>query len=147
MNSTFLDADQVRALLAVKLAPGSWLTGIPVPDVAAVASIRAPDSENDATWMHLLAAGVAAVVVIPRLVLALVSGLVERRRAARIALPLTDPYYRRLVARSLGRSGRIRAVPYSHTLTPEARGGLDAILARTYDRRRGHHRGARRVGR
>ncbi|WP_448006099.1 DUF2868 domain-containing protein [Agromyces bauzanensis] len=132
-ESTFLDAEQVRALLAVALAPGSWLTGIPVPDVAAVASIRAPDSENAATWMHLLAGSVGAVVVIPRLVLALVSGSVERRRAGRIALPLTEPYYRRLVARYLGRSGRIRVVPYSYTVTPDARGGLDAILGRAYD--------------
>ncbi|WP_136709465.1 DUF2868 domain-containing protein [Agromyces sp. H66] len=132
-ESTFLDAEQVRGLLAVTLAPGSWLTGIPIPDVAEVAAIRAPDSENAATWMHLLAGSVASVVVIPRLVLALVSGLVERRRAARIALPLTDPYYRRLVARYLGRSGRIRVVPYSYTLSPAARGGLDAILARAYD--------------
>lgn len=131
-ESTFLDADQVRSLLAVTLAPGSWLTGIPIPDVADVAAIRAPGSENAATWMHLLAGSVAAVVVIPRLVLALIAGLVERRRAARIELPLADPYYQRLVSGYLGRSGRIRLVPYSYTVTPEARSGLDAILARAY---------------
>ena len=35
-ESTFLGAEQVDALLSVTLAPGSWLTGIPVPDVAAI---------------------------------------------------------------------------------------------------------------
>lgn len=131
-ESTFLDAEQVQGLLAVTLAPGSWLTGIPIPDVAEVAAIRAPESENAATWMHLLAGSVVAVVVIPRLVLALIAGLVERRRATRIELPLADPYYQRLVSGYLGRAGRVRLVPYSYTVTPEARSGLDAILARAY---------------
>lgn len=131
-ESTFLGAEQVHALLATALAPGSWLTGIPVPDVAAVEAIRAPASENAATWMHLLAGSVAAVVVIPRLVLALLAGLVERRRAARITLPLSDPYYQRLVSGYLGRTGRIRVLPYSLTLTPDTRAGLDAVLARAY---------------
>ncbi|PWC05234.1 hypothetical protein DCE94_02745 [Agromyces badenianii] len=47
-ESTFLGGEQVHALLAVTLAPGSWLTGIPVLDVAAIEAIRAPASENEA---------------------------------------------------------------------------------------------------
>ena len=131
-ESTFLGAEQVRALLAVTLAPGSWVTGIPVPDAAAIEAIRAPASENAATWMHLLAGTVAVVVVIPRVVLALVAGLTERRRATRIALPLSEPYYQRLVSGYIGGAGRVRVVPYSYTVTPEAQAGLDAILSRAY---------------
>jgi hypothetical protein len=131
-ESTFLGAEQVRALLAVTLAPGSWLTGIPVPDVAAVEAIRAPASENAATWMHLFAGTVVAVVVAPRLVLALVAGLVERRRATRMPLPLSEPYYQRLISVYLGGPGRIRVIPYSYTPTPEARSGLDALMVRAY---------------
>jgi hypothetical protein len=131
-ESTFLGAEQVRALLAVTLAPGSWLTGIPVPDVAAIEAIRAPASENAATWMHLLAGTVTAVVVIPRLVLALITGLTERRRASRIVLPLSHPYYQRLIAGYVGGPGRVRVVPYSYTMTAEARAGLDAVLARAF---------------
>ena len=131
-ESTFLGAEQVRGLLAVTLAPGTWVTGIPVPDVAAIEAIRAPASENAATWMHLLAGTVAVVVVIPRVVLALVAGLIERRRSTRIALPLSEPYYQRLVSGYLGGAGRVRVVPYSYTVTPEAQAGLDAILSRAY---------------
>jgi hypothetical protein len=131
-ESTFLGAEQVRALLAVTLAPGSWITGIAVPDVAAIEAIRAPASENASTWMHLFAGTVAAVVVVPRLVLALVAAVVERRRATRMALPLAEPYYQRLVSGYLGGAGHVRVIPYSYTVTPEARAGLDAILARAY---------------
>ncbi|GAA1814865.1 DUF2868 domain-containing protein [Agromyces neolithicus] len=131
-ESTFLGAEQVRALLAFTLAPGSWITGIPVPEVAAIEAIRAPESENAATWMHLLAGTVAVVVVIPRLGLAVVNGLVERRRATRVELPLAEPYYRRLVSAYLGGPGRVRVVPYSYTVTAEAQAGLDAVLSRAF---------------
>ena len=131
-ESTFLGAEQVRALLAVTLAPGSWITGIPVPDVVAIEAIRAPESENAATWMHLLAGTVAVVVIIPRLVLALVNGVVERRRATRVGLPLAESYYRRLMSAYLGGPGRVRVVPYSYTVTDEVHAGLDAVLSRAY---------------
>ncbi|MET4158455.1 DUF2868 domain-containing protein [Agromyces sp. PvR057] len=131
-ESTFLGAEQVHALLAVTLAPGSWLTGIPVPDVAAIEAIRAPASENAAIWMHLMAGTVAVVVIIPRLVLAVVAGLVERRRAKNVLLPLDEPYYRRLIAGWVGEPARVRVIPYSYTLEPEARAGLEAIVARAY---------------
>lgn len=131
-ESTFLGAEQVHALLAVTLAPGSWLTGIPVPDVAAIEAIRAPASENAADWMHLMAATVAAVVIVPRLVLALAAWVVERRRARRVALPLDDPYFRRLVATWVGEPTPVRVIPYSYTLAAEARAGLEAVLARAF---------------
>lgn len=131
-ESTFLGAEQVHALLAVTLAPGSWVTGIPVPDVAAIEAIRAPASENAAMWMHLMAGTVAVVVIVPRLVLAVLAGVVERRRARRVQLPLEEPYYRRLVAGWVGEATRVRVIPYSYTLTAEARAGLEAILARAY---------------
>ncbi|MGR0221295.1 DUF2868 domain-containing protein [Agromyces sp. ZXT2-6] len=131
-ESTFLGAEQVHALLAATLAPGSWLTGIPVPDVAAIEAIRAPASENAATWLHLMAATVAAVVIVPRLVLALTAWVVERRRARRVAVPLGDPYFRRLVATWVGEPTPVRVIPYSYTLAAEARAGLEAVLARAF---------------
>jgi hypothetical protein len=42
LKALFLDAAQVRALLAVALAPGSWLTGLAVPGVAEIEAIRTP---------------------------------------------------------------------------------------------------------
>ena len=131
-ESTFLGAEQVAALLGTTLAPGSWLTGIPVPDAASIAAIRQPAGENAATWMHLLAGTVVTVVVLPRAVLAAIAWTTERRRAARVVLPLSEPYYQRLVSSYVGGPGRIRIVPYSYTVTPQARAGLDAILARAH---------------
>ncbi|HEX5858383.1 MAG TPA: DUF2868 domain-containing protein [Microbacterium sp.] len=131
-ESTFLGAEQVRALLAATLAPGSWLTGIPVPDAASIAAIQQPASENAATWMHLLAGTVVTIVILPRLVLAAVAWVTERRRAGRVAIPLDEPYYQRLVAAYVGGPGRVRVLPYSYTVTAQARAGLDAILARAY---------------
>jgi hypothetical protein len=74
-ESTFLDPPAVRSILAIAYAPGALITGIVVPDVAAVAAIRSPGGENASHWLHLMAATLAAVVIVPRLLLALVAGL------------------------------------------------------------------------
>jgi len=131
-ESTFLDADQVRALLAAALAPGSLLTGIAVPALDAVAAIRAPASENAATWLHLLAGSVAAVIVIPRLLLALGAGLVERRRATHVVLPLGERYFQRLLRGYHAGPVRLRVVPYSYALAAPALAGLEAVAARVF---------------
>jgi hypothetical protein len=39
-ESTFLDADQARAVLAILYGPASWLTGIPVPSTAELEAAR-----------------------------------------------------------------------------------------------------------
>ncbi|MFC5860627.1 DUF2868 domain-containing protein [Agromyces flavus] len=90
------------------------------------------ESENAANWLHLMAGTVAVVVVIPRLVLAIVAGLAERRRARRVRLPLDDPYFRRLVGGWVGEPTRVRVIPYSYTPADDARAGLDAVLARAF---------------
>ncbi|MEO5764193.1 MAG: DUF2868 domain-containing protein [Casimicrobiaceae bacterium] len=131
-ESTFLDAAQVRALLAGALAPGSWLTGIAVPDVAQVASIRAPAGENAATWLHLFAATVVAVIVVPRLALGVAAAILERRRATRVPLPLRDAYFQRLLRGFRGGAARVRVVPYSYSPAAPALAGLEAIVARAF---------------
>jgi hypothetical protein len=131
--STFLDAPAVHALLALALAPGSALTGIPVPDVVHIASIRSganPGSENAAPWLHLYAATVLLVVIVPRLALALVEGLVVRQRARAFSLPLAEPYFRRLLRGFDEGPFRIRVLPYSYTLAPDASGRLQSLLSR-----------------
>ena len=122
----------VHWLLALLLAPGSVLSGIAVPGVAQLESIRAPASENAATWLHLLAASVLAIVVIPRLLLAVGTGIVERHRAARVAVPLGEPYYQRLLRGFRGGPVRVRVIPYSYAVPPAALAGLEAIVARAF---------------
>ena len=97
-ESTFLDAANVHWLLALLLAPGSVLSGIAMPGVAQLEAIRAPASENAATWLHLLAASVVVIVVIPRLVLRHRNGQSWSGIAQRaFAIPLGDPYFQRLL--------------------------------------------------
>jgi len=131
-ESTFLDADAVRALLAAALAPGALVTGIAVPDAAHVAAIRVPASENAAMWLHLLAGTVLVLVVLPRLALAAVAGTVERHRAKHVAVGLDEPYCQRLLRGFREGPVPVRAVPYSYALTPEARAGLGSIIERVF---------------
>jgi len=131
-ESTFLEPAGVRSLLAAALAPGAFLTGISVPGVAQVAAIRAPASENAAMWLHLLAASVFTVVVIPRLALAGAAGVVERYRASRLPVRLAEPYCQRLLRGFRGGPVRIRAIPYSYAVPPAAFAGLQAIVARVF---------------
>jgi hypothetical protein len=131
-ESTFLDPPAVRAILAIAYSPGTFITGIAVPDVAAVSAIRSPDGENAARWLHLMAATLAAVVIIPRLLLALVAGIVERHRAANLPLPLEEPYFQRLLRGYRGRAARVRVIPYSYAPGPQALAGLEAVVGRAF---------------
>jgi len=131
-ESTFLDTPTVRSIIAFAYAPGAALTGIAVPSVDAVAAIRSPAGENAARWLHLIAATVAAIVVAPRLLLALVAGLVERHRASHFPLSLDEPYFQRLLRGYRGGPARVRVIPYSYTLAPAAIAGLEAVIARTF---------------
>ena len=131
-ESTFLDAPTVRSIVAFAYAPGAFITGITVPDVDAVAAIRSPAAENAARWLHLMAATVAAIVILPRLVLALVAGMIERHRSLHFALPLDEPYFQRLLRGYRGGAARVRVIPYSYTPSSAAMAGLEAVVARAF---------------
>ncbi|HRD91456.1 MAG TPA: DUF2868 domain-containing protein, partial [Accumulibacter sp.] len=129
-ESTFLAAGDVRRLLAIALAPGAALSGIPLPTADEIESIRTPAGENAARWLHLLAASVAAVVIVPRLVLALLAWLLERRRSSSLPIDFDEPYFDRLLRDFRGGPLRLTVIPYSYTLPPEATSGLERLVAR-----------------
>ena len=131
-ESTFLSAPTVHSIARIAYAPGAAVTGIAVPDVAAIEAIRAPAGENAARWLHLMAATVVVLVVLPRLLLVLATGLVERHRARNFPLPLDEPYFRRLLRGYRGGPARVRVLPYSYTLPAEAAAGLEAIVSRGF---------------
>ncbi len=132
-ESTFLDAPQVHALLAAVLGPASRLTGIALPDAAALAALRFPESAGAiaAPWLHLYAATIALAVLLPRLALALADRWIEARWTRRFRLPLDETYYRRLTRTLRATSERVRVLPYSVQLSPQAALGLNALLAKT----------------
>jgi hypothetical protein len=129
-ESTFLQPPFVRGVLAALYAPGAWLTGGTIPDVAAIAAMRAPGSASAAPWLHLMAATIALVVIVPRLVLALGAGGVERHRAARLPVVLDDAYSLRLLRGLHDGPLPVLVVPYSFTPDPSAAATLAAILGR-----------------
>jgi hypothetical protein len=133
-QSTFLDATDVSRLLHVVLAPGAWLTGIAIPDASHLATIGgASAGENAAPWIHLYAATLAIVVMLPRAVLAAVAWIGERRLARRFPLPLESAYYRRLLHAWREGTAHVVALPYSFEVPAVAREGLATLMARVFE--------------
>jgi hypothetical protein len=131
-ESTFLTPDAVHTLVSIFYAPGSLATHVPVPDAVHVAAIRAPASENAATWLHLMAATLAVVVLAPRLVLAVGSALVERYRAGHLVPAFDDAYFQRLLRGYRSGTLRVTVVPYSFTVDPSVVTTLQSLLARAF---------------
>jgi hypothetical protein len=135
-ESTFLDASRARALLSVIYGPASLVTGIAIPDAAALEAIRWQDAaggERAAPWIHLLAATVALFVVVPRLALSLAGTLFITRWSRRAPLPASLAAYFRGAFGALGGSigrGLATVVPYAYEPSADARAGLRALLPR-----------------
>jgi hypothetical protein len=132
-ESTFLDAEQVRAILGVVLGPASAITGIGLPDAAALQAMRLPGpGAQAAPWIHLYALTVALVVVLPRLALAARELAIERRLAARFPLPLDDPYFTALARSLRGEATTVLVLPCNHRLSPAAQQSLGTLAARLF---------------
>jgi hypothetical protein len=132
-QSTFLGPDAVRGVLAVLMAPASWLTGIGVPDAAAIAALRVgPDAAATASaapWLHLYAATLLLAVLLPRTLLALTAAWRLRRFARRVPLTLHDPYFQRLLRDLQGRAAVVQVLPHAAAPGPQATLGLRDWLA------------------
>lgn len=131
-ESTFLGAETVHRLLAFALAPASWLTGIAVPDAAAIAALAGGPGANAAPWLHLYAATIGLAVVLPRGLLALGTALAARRLARRFPLALDEPYFQRLARQASDEPTRVAVVPYGRALTAEAALALQSVARRAF---------------
>ncbi|HKU84932.1 MAG TPA: DUF2868 domain-containing protein [Casimicrobiaceae bacterium] len=133
-QSTFLDATDVARLLNVVLAPGSWLTGVVVPDATHLQAIGAESAgENAAPWIHLYAATLLLVVIVPRLVLTALAWAAERRQQARFPLALGEPYFQRLLHAWREGTARIAAVAYSYAIPKPSAEALARLLMRAFE--------------
>jgi Protein of unknown function (DUF2868) len=135
-QSTFLDAPAVHALLSHLLAPVQALTGLRIPDAAALAALRiqpgGPETAalgSAALWIHLLAASVLLFVVLPRTLLALWAAFQSAARARRVAVPVHEAYYQRLLLQGGGGAVRVQVVPHGVDLPAMAALGLNALVA------------------
>lgn len=134
-ESTFLDANTVHALLRWLLGPASVVTGIEIPNVAHIESLRwtsTQPGENAAGWIHLYAVTAALLVVIPRVALTLWTTARAAYRSRRSALPAEiEPYVRRLlVDAGITSPGKLTVMPYSYRLPDGASARLTTFFTR-----------------
>lgn len=130
-ESTFLDARQVHAILSVLFAPALAilpLQGFSLVDVEALRFGAAVSPAGGARWVHLYAATLALLVVLPRLVLAALAHWRARRLQRRFPLDLGGPYFVTLAGRA-GATGAalVRVYPYSFTVDEARDKGLAAL--------------------
>ncbi len=136
-QSTFLDATQVRAALALLLAPAVAVTGIAVPDAAALQALRvAPGAlpvASAAPWIHLYAALLGLCVVLPRGVLAALCAWRAWHRVRRLALPAGDLYIQRLLLEQPTPADaaplQVQVLAHGAAPSPHALACLRAVLA------------------
>ena len=134
-QSTFLDSAAVHRLLSVLLAPAQAVTGIVVPDVAALDAMRLTSpaqsaSASAAPWIHLYGVTLALAVVLPRLALALLALGQSLYRSRRFELPMNDAATLRAVQRLRRRASRVQVCPYAQAPAASAALGLRTLLAR-----------------
>ena len=108
-RSTFIrQPDMVVWILKCLLGPASILLGVPLPGEADATVLMTPAGAPAATWIHLYAASALALVVVPRLFLAMVAGIRRRVIATGLQLDLGDEYYQRLI--DLARTRQVKLV-------------------------------------
>lgn len=131
-QSTFLGAAQVHAVLDLGLAPARALTGLPLPDVDAIAALRvsaaSPAQGLAAPWLHLYAATLALFVIGPRLLLATAAAWRVRWRSRHWPLPWHEPYFQALLRQAAGRAPRAWALPHAAPVSASAALSLQALL-------------------
>ena len=130
-ESTFLDAVQVHALLAALFTPATWafqLPGFSLEDVRALEGVASTSAAKGALWVHLYAATLLLLVMLPRAALAFASRWKEKKRQQNFPLDLAQPYFSKLVGR-IGPAAPavLRVLPYSFTLDEARDAGLAAV--------------------
>jgi hypothetical protein len=119
-ESTFLDATQVHSLLSTLFAPATALFQLQGFTLAEVEALRFPQTtaaQGGARWVHLYAATILLLVIVPRLLLAAFAQWQASRLARNFPLDLQQPYFRKLNdTMGLSQGGTLRVLPYSFTV-------------------------------
>ncbi len=131
-ESTFLSPTTVHTLLGWLFAPGLWLTGQTLPELAALRFASASAGVNAAPWLHLLAATLFTVVVVPRLLLAALKLLRERQQLRLLVADFSAPYFQALLRGYQSAPLRLSVIPYSYHPSPAALDGLHKVAARVF---------------
>ncbi len=129
-ESTFLSPSTVHWILESAFAPATWVTGMSVPDSAAIEAMRAPEGAGDAAlWIHLYSATGLLWVIVPRLALAFFAWRSSKSLERDTPLQVEeDAYFLRLLATERGAGREVTIEPYSYHLAPRAADGLKGLL-------------------
>jgi len=136
-ESTFLSPKSVHALLAVLYGPGAMLSGIGLPSISAVNALRWTDVSGGgeaASWIHLIALTAMLYIIVPRLILACMSGFKLWRLSRNPPLPAAlIGYGRAVVAGAAGYAIRqsVGVVCFAYEPSPASITGLQTLLAAT----------------
>lgn len=131
-ESTFLDAAQVHALLTALFWPVVALFRLPSFSAADIDALRFTESASPAggaVWVHLYAATLLLLVILPRLALAAYAGWRARRLSKAFPIDLQQAYFLKLTA-GIGAAVPVaRVFPYSFTVDEARDKGLSAAAA------------------
>jgi hypothetical protein len=136
-ESTFLGPQTVHTLLWVLYGPAAAISGIGLPSIEGIRALRwtgASGGGEAASWIHLIALTALLYIVIPRLLLAALSGIQSWRVARNPTMPPALLGYSRALL--LGAAGSsepqtARVTPYSYEPAPDSLRGLETLLAGT----------------
>lgn len=140
-ESTFLTPQQLHHLLSTIFAPARLLfqmKDFSLTDLQALQFVPGtawPQPEAiltgaGARWVHLYAATILLLVILPRLALAALMHWRAARLQRRFPLPLEEAYFRQLTGALSGKPGILRVLPYSFTVDERRDRGLVMIAAR-----------------
>lgn len=130
-ESTFLGAAQVHQILSLAFAPALLvfpLQGFTLADVEALRFTGATVAGGGARWVHLYAATLLLLVVLPRCLLAIAYQLRLTSLRRNFPLDIEQPYFRKLSGQvGSAAPGVLRVLPYSYTVDEARDRGLAAI--------------------
>ena len=132
-ESTFLNAAQVHALLSVLFIPAVAvfpLQGFSIAEIETLRFGQTPSSLGGARWVHLYAATLFLLVVLPRLLLASFAHGRARTWSRNFPLDLAQPYFRKLLQTLGGAPGVLRVLPYSFAVDEARDKGLSQLANR-----------------
>ncbi|MES2324636.1 MAG: DUF2868 domain-containing protein [Pseudomonadota bacterium] len=130
-ESTFLNGPQVHAILSVLFAPAVFVFPLQGFSLADIEALRFPaGAAGGARWVHLYAATLFLLVVLPRGAMAAVAHWKARRLERHFPLDLEHPYFKKLGGQA-GVSGPVvlRVLPYSFTVDEARDKGLSQLAA------------------
>lgn len=130
-ESTFLDATQVHDLLTFVFAPAIAIfpvQGFSVTEIEALRFSPTMTAAGGARWVHLYAATLFLLVVLPRILLGLASHLRVAHLKKKFPLDLEQPYFRKLSETvSAATPAILRVLPYSFTVDEARDKGLTVL--------------------